>query len=394
MNQNITYQRAFEILISQRGWYKKSGILASNASKDKKLFKCGELSEQKIVKYLIADGWLKREDGMFFKSNIILESEDEPISEPLTQLMQPTLLTNSRHQSKLIHYRLLCTMISTLQPQMRINLANKKNKIQQLPNKDKVVIEIPYKDFGLTTDRYNELRQALRALAGTTIEFDTDDNWVITGLCKAMIPKDKYARSIKLEFDPDVADAITSVHNGFTQFSKEIVFKLNSVYSIQLYLLCCSWRDKSGFKRTIEWLRKWLYIENKYTSYKDFSSKILKAAQEELKLKADVWFEFSPIVKVGEKDPYMISFKVIHNNTPAEIKALDNQKSIIIRWWTDNLKLSAKTIEELLTKLNDNNIKEIYIKTFNILVKIEDNSNIIDISSYAYTSLIKAFDEK
>lgn len=396
MDSLFSHIEAFKILISQRGWYKPSGVLAPNASKDKKDFANDQLNKKKISKYLLAAGWTQHEDGRFSNSDALCDYVELTGNEVTTRLMQPTLMTNSRKDWKLVHYKIFTTIIGSLQPEMKAILKNK-NRSSQLtlfkPNPlGYVDIEIPYKDFNLTTNRYDDLRRLLRSLAGTTVEFDTKDNWVISGLCKASIPKDKYKRSVKLTFDLEVAEALVSVHNGFTQFSKEIVHRLNSLYSIQFYLLCCSWKDKGGFRHTIEWLRHWLYLEDKYQSYKDFSAKVIKLAQKELREKADVWFEFTPVTKLGEKEPYMINFKVIHKSTPKELELINYNQRNTLAVWRDAFKFKDATIAELKELLTNSNSNAICTKTFELYGKIDD-LKIKDPSSYAYTALLNEFEK-
>ena len=64
-------------------------------------------------------------------------------------------------------------------------------------------------------------------------------------------------------------DVLLNVDKGFTQFIKEIAFNASSKYTIRLYMLISSWKNKGGFSIDMGKFRKWLKLENKYNDYKD-----------------------------------------------------------------------------------------------------------------------------
>lgn len=98
---------------------------------------------------------------------------------------------------------------------------------------------------------------------------------------------------------------------GYTSIQKTIIIGLSSVYSKALYELCCRWQDKGGYNCTIEDLKIYLGIENKYKQIAHFRQRVLDDSISELKVKADLYFSYS--LKKSNRSYDYISIK-IHNN--------------------------------------------------------------------------------
>lgn len=98
----------------------------------------------------------------------------------------------------------------------------------------------------------------------------------------------------------------------FYLFSKTIAISLSSIYSKSLYELCCRWVDRGGYTCSIEDLKSYLSITNKYAQNSHLREKVLDSSVKELKQKADLFFSYS-LKKQGRKYTH-ISIK-IHRNT-------------------------------------------------------------------------------
>lgn len=80
--------------------------------------------------------------------------------------------------------------------------------------------------------------------------------------------------------------------DGYTEYMRETVFKLQSKYAIHIYKLLARNRDYKYFNLHISHLRKYLNLEEgQYTTIKDFKRRILLPAYEELKAGGDIYFE-------------------------------------------------------------------------------------------------------
>lgn len=287
-----------------------------------------------------------------------------------TWLKQPNLITMLSADLNTLHLRVLISIIEKLQSSIDqlVNGApfQQLNLFQQTVN-DRIIITIPTKDFGVNPDNYPELRKALLQLASIPVELDTKDpitgaeSWAVSGLFKAYIPKEKHRRTVSFEFDNNIAIALVDVERGFTKYIKEIAFQTQSKYTIRIYMLISSWKDRGGFSITLDRFRRWLKLGKKYPRYKDLYKRIIRPVYEELFEKANCWFEVAEVYKNGETDPFKLNFKVVR-------AALTFQEE-------EYLKTQSRALSNMLSyhfKMGDKQIKEVlaYVTIFNVRIAI------------------------
>ncbi|TDY62285.1 replication initiator protein [Algibacter lectus] len=164
---------------------------------------------------------------------------------------------------------------------------------------------------------YNRIKNAIKKLGSKHVEFDVviPKTGKMTGFSTSLISGLRHEYNsglIILNIPEDACRFFCYIGGGFTSFQKTIAISLNSIYSKYLYELCCRWEDRGGYSCSIEELKIYLSITDKYNQIVHLRAKVLEQAKEELKKKADLFFTYS-LTKVGRKYSN-ISFK-IHRNT-------------------------------------------------------------------------------
>lgn len=164
---------------------------------------------------------------------------------------------------------------------------------------------------------YSRIKNAIKKLGSKHVEFDVviPKTGKMTGFSTSLISGLRHEYNsglIILNIPEDACRFFCYIGGGFTSFQKTIAISLNSVYSKYLYELCCRWEDRGGYSCSIEELKIYLSITDKYNQIVHLRAKVLEQAKEELKKKADLFFTYS-LTKVGRKYSN-ISFK-IHRNT-------------------------------------------------------------------------------
>lgn len=164
---------------------------------------------------------------------------------------------------------------------------------------------------------YSRIKNAIKKLGSKHVEFDVviPQTGKMTGFSTSLISGLRHEYNsglIILNIPEDACRFFCYIGGGFTSFQKTIAISLNSVYSKYLYELCCRWEDRGGYSCSIEELKIYLSITDKYNQIVHLRAKVLEQAKEELKKKADLFFTYS-LKKVGRKYS-KISFK-IHRNT-------------------------------------------------------------------------------
>lgn len=86
---------------------------------------------------------------------------------------------------------------------------------------------------------------------------------------------------IEMRFGKDILPYLTGLQREFTKYALSDVAKMTSAYGIRLYELLMQW--SSGHREVpIEDFRRWLQLEDRYPSIKDFKRWVLDPAVEQI----------------------------------------------------------------------------------------------------------------
>ncbi|MFL0143646.1 replication initiation protein [Tenacibaculum maritimum] len=227
-------------------------------------------------------------------------------------IKQPNHVSTARFNYSLtvLEKNIIYTIIDELQKTMSRDLNQK--YVNQ-----KITVELKLLD---QNRNYKRIKNAIKKLGSKHVEFDfiIPKTGKITGFSTSLISglRHEYnSKLITLNIPEDACRFFCYIGGGFTTFQKTIAISLNSVYSKYLYELCCRWEDKGGYSCTIEELKIYLSITDKYNQIAHLRNKVLELSKNELKKKADLFFTYS-LIKVGRKYS-KISFKIhrnIHGN--------------------------------------------------------------------------------
>jgi len=110
----------------------------------------------------------------------------------------------------------------------------------------------------------------------------------------------------------------------FTKGYLSDIFKLESAYAKQIYLLCSQWKKIGSFRIKVEILQDSLQVPKSLTRYDNFKRKVLKVAQKSMKENSSIYFDFEEIKKGRKVDE--IIFKIYSNEKNEKNKKLFNNK--------------------------------------------------------------------
>ncbi len=348
--------------------------------------------EQKIVK----NGEIIRVRRGLPRTNLPVKLPENP-----TWLKQSNIITLMSYDFKTLQLRVLISLIEKIQGGIEESIKNKTaveqlTLFKQYENESRILLSIKYKDLGITPNQYPDVRAALRQLATIPIELDTKDpitgadSWSVTGLFKAYIPRKTHNKVFTIEIEKEIAKNFFNVDKGFTKFIKEIAFASQSKYTVRMYMLISSWKDKGGFSIRMDKFRKWLKLEKKYLNYKDLYKRIIRPVYEELFEKANCWFEVSEVYKEGESQPYKLNFKVIRSSLSKKEKErletqIQNIKNLAFRY----LKMEDKHIKQIEPFINITNSNTVLNKVIELHNYVQNNyKKINSIPDYCTKSLL------
>lgn len=225
------------------------------------------------------------------------------------KIKQPNHVSTARFNYSLtvLEKNIIYTIIDELQKNMSRDLNQK--YINQ-----RITVELKTLE---QNRNYSRIKNAIKKLGSKHVEFDVviPKTGKMTGFSTSLISGLRHEYNsglIILNIPEDACRFFCYIGGGFTSFQKTIAISLNSIYSKYLYELCCRWEDRGGYSCSIEELKIYLSITDKYNQIVHLRAKVLEQSKGELKKKADLFFTYS-LMKVGRKYS-KISFK-IHRNT-------------------------------------------------------------------------------
>ena len=110
----------------------------------------------------------------------------------------------------------------------------------------------------------------------------------------------------------------------FTKGYLSDIFKLESAYAKQIYLMCSRWKKAGSFRVKVEDLQKELQVPKSLQIYNRLKEKVLKVAQKNMKENSSIYFEFEEIKKGRKVDE--IVFKIYNNDKNKKEPKLFNDK--------------------------------------------------------------------
>ncbi|OOF87948.1 replication initiation protein, partial [Rodentibacter ratti] len=181
---------------------------------------------------------------------------------------------------------------------------------------------------------YNQIKSAIERIAERWVK--TEDEKHVTKF--RWVSSQTYFKKegrFKIALTNEIMPYLTQLKGQFTQYQLNHISGFSSVHSIRLYELLTQYKKVGERYISIENLRKWLQLEDKYDRYNNLNQWVLIPALTEINNKSDLFIEFEPI-KQGRKIvgiEFNISFdkptrkrsKFPHKNKYGNFVKLDRQ---------------------------------------------------------------------
>ncbi len=195
------------------------------------------------------------------------------------------------------------------------------------------------KDFGLGSNKnsYQELRDGAHELQSVilTIEEKLDDGTTelsnIPVLIKVTRNDDKKSY-IRVSFHPDMLPYLMNLKNRFLIYEMKNILSLPSPYSVRIYELAKQYEKLKSRVISIEELKSFLGIEDKYPKYSHFKSRIIEKSVEDINKHTDINLEYEEL-KEGRRVTrirFLIKKKEEGNNViPPVIETQDELNKLL-----------------------------------------------------------------
>lgn len=213
---------------------------------------------------------------------------------------------------------------------------------------------------------YSELKAAALRLKRREVRVTQEPNGegkkpkvMITGWVQTIFYIEGEGR-VELRFTKDMLPYLTELTRQFTKYSLADVAKMDSSHAIRLYELLMQWDTKGQREVSIEDLRKWLQLEERYPLMAEFRRWVIEPAVTQIN-------EHSPISvswtqrKTGRKITHLqFSFGPKQAATPALVdgSAKPKKRPIISKAKAESIAQRGESYEALYQRLSSKYIIE------------------------------------
>ena len=184
-------------------------------------------------------------------------------------------------------------------------------------------ITISVKDFCKITNveakgnNYSKVKDSIKSLKLKTwwIELDKNRDLLYSWLDYAIISKN--TGNIELALSQYLTPYITQLKSNFTRYRLSEILNLSSKHAIKIYELSASYMYKGEFTISLDELRHYLGIENKYGDWRDFRKSVIEPSVKQINDNTCIHIEYEPIkngkkieeikIKVNEAMGYQLS---------------------------------------------------------------------------------------
>ena len=163
---------------------------------------------------------------------------------------------------------------------------------------------------------------------------------------------------VELEISEKLKPFLLQLKKNFTKYNLKDVISLKSAYSIRIYELLKQYEKIGERYFELKDLKEKLGVNNKYNLYKDFKRRVILPAQEELKTKTDIYFDFKEKKEV-RKVVGMTFFikKNINYKTDEIILKKNDYNSELFKKLQEYFKQSDERAKWILKNIKEDDLK-------------------------------------
>ena len=193
-----------------------------------------------------------------------------------------------------------------------------------------------------------------------------------------------YAHSVEFLLSDTTLATFLRIEDGYTGYSHSIALSFTNKYTLRIYWLICSWKNRGGFIIGIEEFRRMLCLSKSYDRVDNIVTHILKPAEEELRSRCPIWFHFRLALRDGRQ---LICFKIGY-----EVSEKQRQASIAEAWNICRNQMTAagahpESIIDLWTRLDFEDIRAFLTKLSTLTADIRIRREISNPDAYIHTSM-------
>ena len=293
-----------------------------------------------------------------------------------------------RADLKISHLRILTAILRSLQEVTRHIISSKYS------NKSNINIQSGnLKDFG-----------KVRRITIETKQLDIEDNtWFVRKCLQEMrvIPctfsdessypgiiagfnMPKYSRTVDIYIAESLFWKMLNFEEGYFSFNDSELQQIQNKYTLRIYWLIQSWKNRGGFVITASDLKAILSVSKSYDRIDNLELKIIRPARDTLQTIAKVWFLYRRYPSKGRE---LFAFKIKENLSEEEQLRLRKQYFDYCFQNLYSMGVPLQEIEKLMSGIEVEDYRLLAVKTAEIKDYILQHPNISNKKSYIIASL-------
>ena len=307
------------------------------------------------------------------------------------ELLHVNGITYIEADLKLNHIRILMALISELQRALRLRITrgNVRKGVPEvfLPPKTEQglrVLTIPVSAFHLGKSNGLRLRECLDELASIHIRFPgngqvNDFRGLISGYGFAA-----YGRSVDVLLREQMIARLLLVEEGYTSYSYSSALSISNKYTVRLYWLACSWRNRGGFVLSVEEFRRMMSLGKAYERIDNIVTHILKPSSAELKAHYPIWF----IYRVAERaDRRYICFKIGYQVYETQRIRFIQEAWEFCRGLMNAAGAHVETLSDIWVQVDFEDLRSFMDKLSSVTAEVRIRRNIANVDAYIHAAM-------
>lgn len=142
---------------------------------------------------------------------------------------------------------------------------------------------------------YVQVQKAIRKISSRWMTLQNDENILHeVAFVTDRIYFKKEGR-FYIEFHEKLLPYIAHLKRKYTEYQLVNIGAFTSTHAIRLYELCSQYRDTGWRQTSIDDLKDWLQVSDKYPRYNSFNQRVLTPAIDEINAKSDLLVDVEPI---------------------------------------------------------------------------------------------------
>lgn len=304
---------------------------------------------------------------------------------------------------KLAHLRILIAIVSHLQAAILYKVSRRKSGIRipdaLLPQRGEVtkrgltrILTIPVEEFHLGMRNGGRLRTYFDELQETRIVFPdpihgSSPQFNLVNRFSGLIVGysfPAYSKNVDVYLQEEMVGRLLLTEEGYSSYSQSSALSLTNKYTVRIYWLISSWRNRGGFVISLSNFKRILCLTEAYERFDNVSSKIIEPARQELKSRFPIWFEMRQYESGNDRQlAFKVKIAMSEEQRQAEMrKAYDICFNILT-----SVGANIGTIGDIFARVEFEDLRPFMAKLMDLVSYVRENRHIKDVNRYLSSSM-------